>query len=69
MGYRTEEEMKMKKEIARRTLEEMPFDMIFGGDNCHATGDEVCFEGDDPKQPASWWNEYQDSEGNLWYGR
>lgn len=56
----------------RRELEEMPFDMAFeteGGNRelCHATGWEECFG--DPSDPADWWNEYEDSDGNLHYGR
>lgn len=34
-----------------------------GDQLCHATGDEVLFD-DDPV----WWNEYIDSEENLYYG-
>ena len=53
----------------KRMLVEMPFDKAFLMDNgneelCHATGYEVCDEGD-----SEWWLEYQDSEGNLYYGR
>jgi len=51
----------------RRELVEMPFDMDFGGELCHATGDEVCLG--DPSNPADWWNEYIDQDGNLHYGR
>lgn len=51
----------------RRELEIMPFDHEFNGELCHATGYEVC-KGD-PKNPADWWNEYEDREGNLHYGR
>ena len=51
----------------RRELDTMPFDKRFdtpNGDHlCHATGDEVLFD-DDPV----WWNEYIDSEGNLYSG-
>lgn len=54
-----------------RELDSMPFDKAFempnGGEElCHATGIEVNFDGD-PKD--LWWNEYEDSEGNLRYGR
>lgn len=53
-----------------RTLEHMPFDMMFdiGGGRrelCHATGIEVEFD----YLPGDWWNEYVDSEGGLHYGR
>lgn len=61
--------------ITRRELDEMPFDKVFETKNgneefCHATGWEVNFE--DPAAPDfwQWWyNEYKDSEGNLYYGR
>lgn len=57
-----------------RDLNEMPFDHKFYLENgnaefCHATGREVCFDGDDPEDPASWWCEYADSMGGLHYGR
>lgn len=60
--------------MIERELEEMPFDMRFttedGNDQlCHATGIEVCFDGDDPSDIANWWNEYIDTEGNYHYGR
>lgn len=52
--------------MKRRELETMPFDKIFqtknGQENCHATGYEI-FDGVD------WWNEYEDDNGNLYYGR
>ena len=55
----------------RATLSSMPYDKMFltanGNELCHATGDEVCFG--DPADGANWWNEYEDSEGNLYYGR
>lgn len=55
----------------RRELDTMPFDKVFitenGNELCHATGYEVC-DGN-PKNSADWWNEYTDSEGNLYYGR
>ena len=56
----------------RRKLKEMPFDKVFKTESgnkefCHATGYEVC-EGN-PDNIADWWNEYKDSEGNLYYGR
>lgn len=55
-----------------RKLKNMPYAMTFetGSGNeelCNATGYEVCFG--DPLNPADWWNEYTDSEGNLYYGR
>lgn len=56
---------------AKRKLRKMPFDKVFytdnGRENCHATGYEVC-DGD-IHNPADWWNEYEDSECNLHYGR
>lgn len=59
-------------EELRRKLETMPFDKVFVVENgneelCHATGWEECFG--DPNEPADWWNKYEDSEGNLYYGR
>lgn len=56
----------------RRELSEMPFDKVFVTESgneelCHATGYEVCMGA--PEEPADWWNEYMDSEGNLYYGR
>ena len=55
-----------------RRLEKMPFDKMFITENgnqelCHATGYEVC-DGN-PKNPSDWWNEYEDDDGNLYYGR
>ena len=54
-------------EELRRELKEMPFDKEFDGELCHATGFEVC-EGN-PENPADWWNEYEDSLGELHLGR
>lgn len=55
----------------RRELKTMPFDKVFevngNEEMCHSTGYEVC-EGN-PENSADWWNEYEDSEGNLHYGR
>lgn len=55
----------------RRELETMPVAKVFGTESgekiCNATGWEVC-EGNS-SDPADWWNEYEDSEGNLYYGR
>lgn len=52
----------------RTELENMPYDHVFpvdGNDElCHATGYEVKFYGED-----IWWNEYEDSNGELHYGR
>ena len=49
-----------------RRLDEMPFDKVFSVNGneelCHATGYEVFKNG-------QWWNEYEDSEGELHYGR
>ena len=50
----------------RRELETRPYDHVFpvngNEEPCHATGYEVLFQG-------QWWNEYEDSEGDLHYGR
>ncbi len=55
----------------RRKLDVMPFDKTFDVDgnqeSCHATGWEVC-EGD-PDNPADWWEEYEDSNGDIHLGR
>lgn len=49
-----------------RTLDVMPFAKVFQTENgqelCNATGYEALIDG-------QWWNEYEDSEGNLHYGR
>lgn len=49
-----------------RKLEKMPFDKVFEVDGneelCRSTGYEVFLHGE-------WWNEYEDSEGDLHYGR
>jgi hypothetical protein len=50
-------------EVERRKLEEMPYDMRFDGELCHATGYEVRDE------YGFWWNEYINSEGELYYGK
>jgi hypothetical protein len=47
---------------SRRELDEMPFDKDFGYGLIHATGFEVFRNGE-------WWNEYQDADGELFYGR
>lgn len=56
----------------RRDIEGgMPFDRSFddGFTLCHATGDEVLFEGDEDS-PESWWIEYEDPfTGEMHYGR
>lgn len=63
----------MKNSPMRRELEKMPFDKMFELDNhyhqelCHATGYEVCLG--DPDNSVDWWNEYEDSNGDLHYGR
>ena len=62
----------MNKITSERELETMPFDKMFEvaegrWELCHATGREVCFG--DPSDPADWWNEYIDSDGDYWYGR
>lgn len=49
-----------------RMLDEMPSDKMFFTDNgqelCHATGYEALIGGE-------WWNEYEDTDGELHYGR
>ncbi len=50
-------------ETGRRELDYMPFDR----NGMHATGYEVCLG--DTENPADWWNEYEDEEGNLFYYR
>lgn len=64
--------IKAKGGESRRQLESMPFDKRFdlvdGGEGlCHATGYEVNWS--NPEDFTEWWNEYIDSEGNLYYGR
>lgn len=59
-------------EELRRELNEMTYDKAFVLDDgneqlCHATGFQVCFG--NPEQEMNWWNEYEDSKGNLHYGR
>lgn len=49
--------------IERIQLDEMPYDHWFNGELCHATGDAVLDENGD------WWNEYENSDGELFYGR
>ena len=55
----------------RRELENMPFDKSFTVDGneqlCHATGFEVCW--DNPDNPADWWEEFVDYNGEFHYGR
>ena len=53
----------------RRRFDVMPFDMSFDGGFtiCHVTGYEVCLG--DPDNPADRWNEYEDIDGNIYYGR
>lgn len=58
--------------ITRRRLETMPFAKVFetsdGNEQlCNATGYEECFG--DINNPGDWWNEYEDINGNLYYGR
>ena len=61
----------MKKKEMKRKLDVMPFDKTFDVDgnqeSCQATGWEVC-EGD-PDNPADWWEEYEDSNGDIHLGR
>lgn len=61
------------KETERRELETMPFDKAFyrysdgRRELCHSTGYEVCHG--DPSNLADWYDEYEDSDGELHYGR
>lgn len=52
---------------AVKELAEMPYDHRFdtprGSQLCHSTGRAVSFKGED-----FYWNEYEDSDGNLYYG-
>lgn len=50
------------REKVRRPLVEMPFDMRFNSELCHATGYEAYVY-------DQWYNEYIDSEGYYHYGR
>jgi hypothetical protein len=50
-------------EVEKRELEEMPFDMSFGGELCHATGYEV------KDEYGFWWNEYIGSDNEFYYGK
>ena len=58
-------------EEMRRELENMPFDKAFdtenGNESCHVTGYEVCLG--NPDDPSDWWEEFEDCNGNLHYGR
>lgn len=60
---------RVKKQPMIRRLDHMPFDKSFDGgfSLCHATGFERCLG--NPNNPADWWNEYEDQDGNLEYGR
>ena len=52
-------------ETERRETESMAFDHVFYTENgeelCRATGYEELIDG-------TWWEEFVDSEGNLYYG-
>ena len=50
-------------ERIERELETIPFDIK----GMHATGYEVCLG--DPSDPADWWLEYEDADGDLHYYR
>ena len=58
------------KILERVQLEQMPMDKSFDGgfSLCHATGYVVRCE-TAPGYPDDWWNEYEDQNGNLIYGR
>ena len=47
---------------AREQLDYMPFDKMFGGQFCHATGDIVRDE------RGEWWYEYESPDGEMHYG-
>lgn len=57
----------MNEKFQVRETKTMPFDKVFdtpnGKEFCHATGYEIKFPNN-----STWWNEYEDSEGNLYYG-
>lgn len=50
----------------RKELDVIPFDKMFyvNGNQqlCHSTGYEVMIDGE-------WWNEYEDMDGEMHYGR
>lgn len=53
---------------------ELCFDKTFENEDgqlvsCHHTGYEVHFAGDFTGDNCCWWNEYEDVDGNLYYGR
>jgi hypothetical protein len=64
---------KKEKKMKKQLLDAMPFDKVFYVDGneefCHATGYEVYFGEDGTNDPADWWNEYIDSNGDYQYGR
>ena len=47
-----------------RELDTMPMDKDFGNGLIHATGYQVRFEGE-----SEWWDEFQDDDGDFYYGR
>ena len=63
MNYRNKGEVKMRT----RKLNKMPFNKVFDGEDCHATGYVVCLG--EENNPCDWWVEYIDSKGVLHYGR
>lgn len=64
--YDYEEELLKPEETPndgdRIELPEMPFDKVFCGELCHATGFAEYSGGE-------WWNEYITATGDRWYGR
>lgn len=58
----------MKEEIFREIEGDLPYDQMFPvGDGrwemCHCTGRQMSEDGGD-----IWWSEFEDQEGNLYYG-
>ena len=53
----------MENIIERIELDYMPYDHMFSGELCHATGFEVLDDNGD------WWYEYESADGTLYYGR
>lgn len=54
--------MEEKWITAREQLDYMPYDKMFNGEFCHATGDIVRDEN------GEWWNEYESPDGEMHYG-
>lgn len=70
--YEELEELEEKGMIRRECV--LCFDKVFENDECqqvtcHHTGYEVHFAGDFTGDNLCWWNEYEDNDGNIYYGR